>query len=171
MSHRLPPALRLRSFALLWTSSLASGFALQVVVVAIGWQVYNIHLNPLDLGLVGLAEFVPLLILALPAGQIADQFPRRTVVAIGLAFQVVIAALLVLITLSGARQLWPFLTVAVIAGIASALTNPAGRALTPTPPAVIATTPSRSNPPANTDARCNTVRSSSSSRSYDHCTA
>jgi MFS family permease len=123
--------LRLRSFALLWTSSLASGFALQMVVVAIGWQVYNIHLNPLDLGLVGLAEFLPLLILALPAGQIADRFPRRTVVAVGLAFQVVIAALLVLITLSGAHQLWPFLTVAVIAGMASALTNPAGRALTP----------------------------------------
>ena len=131
MSHRLPPALRLRSFALLWTSSLASGFALQMVVVAIGWQVYNIHLNPLDLGLVGLAEFLPLLILALPAGQIADRFPRRTVVAVGLGFQVVIAALLVLITLSGADQLWPFLTVAVIAGMASALTNPAGRALTP----------------------------------------
>ena len=131
MKHRLPPALRLRSFALLWTSSLASGFALQMVVVAIGWQVYNIHLNPLDLGLVGLAEFLPLLILALPAGQIADRFPRRTVVAIGLAFQVVIAALLVLITLAGANQLWPFLTVAVIAGMASALTNPAGRALTP----------------------------------------
>jgi len=129
--HRLPPALRLRNFALLWTSSLASGFALQMVVVAIGWQVYNIHLNPLDLGLVGLAEFLPLLILALPAGQIADRFPRRTVVAIGLAFQVVIAALLVLITLSGANELWPFLTVAVIAGMASALTNPAGRALTP----------------------------------------
>jgi MFS family permease len=129
--HRLPPALRLRNFALLWTSSLASGFALQMVVVAIGWQVYNIHLNPLDLGLVGLAEFLPLLILALPAGQIADRFPRRIVVAVGLAFQVVIAMLLVLITLSGADTLWPFLTVAVIAGMASALTNPAGRALTP----------------------------------------
>ena len=131
MSHRLPPALQLRSFALLWTSSLASGFALQMIVVAIGWQVYVIHKNPLDLGLVGLAEFLPLLVLALPAGQIADRFPRRLVVALGLVLQMLIAALLVLITLNGASALWPFLTVAVIAGMASALTNPAGRALTP----------------------------------------
>jgi MFS family permease len=127
----LPPALQLRSFALLWTSSLASGFALQMIVVAIGWQVYVIHKNPLDLGLVGLAEFLPLLILALPAGQIADRFPRRLVVALGLVLQMLIAALLVLITLNGASALWPFLTVAAIAGMASALTNPAGRALTP----------------------------------------
>jgi len=129
--HRLPPALRLRGFALLWTSSLANGLALQMIVVAIGWQVYAIHDDPLDLGLVGLAEFLPLLILALPAGQIADRFPRRIVVAVGLAFQVVIAALLVLITLSGAKELWPFLTIGLIAGMASALANPAGRALTP----------------------------------------
>jgi len=129
--HRLPPALRLRSFALLWTSSLASGFALQMIVVAIGWQVYAIHKDPLDLGLVGLAEFLPLLILALPAGQVADRFPRRTVVAVGLVLQGLIAALLVLITLNGANALWPFLTIGAIAGMASALTNPAGRALTP----------------------------------------
>jgi MFS family permease len=123
--------LRLRSFTLLWTSSLASGFALQMIVVAIGWQVYAIHKDPLDLGLVGLAEFLPLLILALPAGQIADRFPRRIVVAVGLVLQVLIAALLVIITLNGANALWPFLTVGAIAGMASALTNPAGRALTP----------------------------------------
>jgi MFS family permease len=102
-----------------------------MLVVAIGWQVYAIHNNPLDLGLVGLAEFLPLLILALPAGQIADRFPRRTVVALGLVLQGLIAALLVLITLNSANALWPFLTVGAIAGMASALTNPAGRAMTP----------------------------------------
>jgi MFS family permease len=123
--------MRVRSFAFLWTSSLASGFALQMLVVAIGVQVYLIHEDPLDLGLVGLAEFLPLLVFALPAGQIADRFSRRTVVAVGLVFQIVIATTLVLITLSGADELWPFLTVGAIAGTASALTNPAGRALTP----------------------------------------
>jgi predicted MFS family arabinose efflux permease len=123
--------LRLRSFAFLWTSSLASGFALQMLVVAIGVQVYLIRKDPLDLGLVGLAEFLPLPLLALPAGQLADRFSRRTVVAVGLVFQVVIATILVLITFSGASHLWPFLAVGAIAGTASALTNPAGRALTP----------------------------------------
>jgi len=129
--QRLPPALRERDFALLWTSSLGNGLALQMLVVAIGWQVYAIHRNPLDLGLVGLAEFLPLPILALPAGQLADRVQRRLVVAVGLAFQVGIAGMLVAITLSGAHDLWPFLVVAAVAGSASAVTNPAGRALTP----------------------------------------
>ena len=52
-----------------------------MLAVAIGWQVYAIHHNPLDLGLVGLMEFLPLPILALPAGQIADRLPRRAVTA------------------------------------------------------------------------------------------
>ena len=136
----MPPALRLRDFALLWTSSLTNGFALQMLVVAIGWQVYAIHRDPLDLGLVGLAEFVPLPILALPAGQLADRVERRLVVAAGLAIQVAIAALLAVITLAGAHKLWPFLAIAVAAGIASAVTNPAGRALTPeiVPPELLA---------------------------------
>jgi MFS family permease len=129
--HRLPPALRERDFALLWTSSLANGLALQMIVVAIGWQVYSIHRDPLDLGLVGLAEFLPLPILALPAGQLADRVERRLVVAVGLAFQVGIAVALVAITLEGAQELAPFLGIAVAAGVASAVTNPAGRALTP----------------------------------------
>jgi MFS family permease len=127
----LPPALRLRDFALLWTSSLANGLALQMLVVAIGWQVYSIHRNPLDLGFVGLAEFVPLPILALPAGQLADRVQRRLVVAAGLAVQVGIAAALAVVTLAGAHKLWPFLAIATAAGITSAVSNPAGRALTP----------------------------------------
>jgi MFS family permease len=129
--HRLPPALRLRDFALLWTSSLANGLALQMLVVAIGWQVYAIHRNPLDLGLVGLAEFLPLPLLALPAGQLADRAQRRLVVAVGLALQVGIAGMLVVVTLAGAHQLWPFLAIAAVAGSASAVSNPAGRSLTP----------------------------------------
>jgi len=121
----------MRDFALLWTSSLANGLALQMLVVEIGWQVYSIHRNPLDLGFVGLAEFVPLPILALPAGQLADRVQRRLVVAAGLAVQVGIAAALAVVTLAGAHQLWPFLAIATTAGIASGVTNPAGRALTP----------------------------------------
>ena len=46
---------------------------MQMAFVAIGWQVYSVRENPLDLGLVGLAEFLPLLLLALPAGNLADR--------------------------------------------------------------------------------------------------
>ena len=77
MRQRLPPALRVRGFAFLWTALLTNGFATQMIVVAIGWQVYTIRHRPLDLGLVGLAEFLPLPLLALPAGQLADRVSRR----------------------------------------------------------------------------------------------
>jgi MFS family permease len=120
-----------RAFALLWTSSLTNGLASQMIAVAIGWQVYSIHRNPLDLGLVGLAEFVPLPILALPAGQLADRISRRTVTAGSLVLDVGIVAILIAITLRGAHALWPFLTVGALAGIASAAGSPAARALTP----------------------------------------
>jgi len=92
--RRLPPALRLHEFALLWTAILTMRFADAMTAVAVGWQVYAIHRNPLDLGLVGLAEFLPLPLLALPAGQLSDRFPRRTVGAVAIALNALIVALL-----------------------------------------------------------------------------
>jgi len=102
-----------------------------MAAVAIGWQVYAVHRNPLDLGLVGLAEFVPLPLLALPAGQLADRVSRRTVTAASLLLTLVTVAVLLAITVSGIHALWPFLTVGAIAGVASAIGSPATRALTP----------------------------------------
>ncbi len=131
MRHRLPPALRLRGFALLWTALLANGFATQMIVVAIGWQVYAIRHNPLDLGLVGLAEFLPLPVLALPAGQLADRISRRVLAAVAGALQVGIAGVLLAITAIGPHAIWPFLGVGLLNGIASAIGTPATRALTP----------------------------------------
>jgi MFS family permease len=131
MRQRLPPSLRIRDFALLWSALLSNGLASQMLAVAIGWQVYSIHRNPLDLGLVGLMEFLPLPILALPAGQIADRLPRRAVTAGAFALNVAIAVLLLFVTLAGARTLWPFLAIAAVAGVANVVGNPALRALTP----------------------------------------
>jgi MFS family permease len=131
MKRRLPPALRIRDFALLWASLLSNGLASQMMAVAIGWQVYSIHRNPLDLGLVGLMEFLPLPLLALPAGQIADRLPRRAVTAGAFALNIAIALLLVFVTLAGAKSLWPFLSIAAVAGVANVVGIPALRALTP----------------------------------------
>src|SRR5437868_7227679 len=102
-----------------------------MIAVAIGWQVYAVHRNPLDLGLVGLAEFVPLPLLALPAGQLADRVSRRAITAASLVLDIGIAALLLIVTLHGASALWPFLTVGAMAGVASVVGNLATRALTP----------------------------------------
>ena len=127
----LPPALRHRDFRRLWGGLLASGFATQMVAVAVGWQVYAIHQSAFDLGLIGLAEFIPLPLLALPAGQMADRMPRVRLFAVSILAEAVIAGMLLLVTIEGARELWPFLTLAALAGAIQAFGQPAGRSLTP----------------------------------------
>jgi MFS family permease len=131
MRRRLPPVLQQRDYALLWVALLVMAAATQMTAVAVGWQVYAIHRNPFDLGLIGLAEFMPLPLLALPAGHVADRFPRRFVFAISLVVEITVTALLLVVSLAGARQLWPFLALAAATGVAGALGAPAGRAIPP----------------------------------------
>src|SRR6478752_8860103 len=97
-----PPALRHPDFRRLWTSILCSGIAMQMAQVAIGWQVYSIRHNAFDLGLIGLAEFAPVPLLALPAGQLADRLPRITVVIVWGFADAAVTALLLLVTIHGA---------------------------------------------------------------------
>jgi MFS family permease len=104
---------------------------MQMATVAIGWQVYSVRENPLDLGLVGLAEFLPLLLFALPAGHVADRFPRRRIYAGMIGADVVVLLALLGVTRSGADEVWPFFALAFLTGCGSAFGAPAGRALTP----------------------------------------
>jgi MFS family permease len=129
--QRLPPALQLRDFAFLWSAILCMRFAENMIAVAVGWQVYAIHKNPLDLGLVGLFEFAPLPILALPAGHLADRIPRRLQASISLGVLVAVAMGLVLVSTNGATKTWPFFLLAAASGCASAIGWPAFGALTP----------------------------------------
>ena len=131
LRRRLPSVLRRREFALFWVALLTMSLATQMVAVAVGWQVYAIHRSPLDLGLIGLAEFVPLPLLALPAGQLADRFSRRLVFAVSIVVSVGVTSLLLVVTLAGAHTLWPFLALAGASGAGSALGMPAARALPP----------------------------------------
>jgi MFS family permease len=126
---RLPPALQRRDYGLLWVVILVTGIGGQMVAVAVGWQVYSIRRSAFDLGLIGLMEFLPLPLLALPAGHIADRVPRRRVLALSLALEIAVAGLLVGVSLAGASKLWPFLVLAALAGVAAAIGMPAGRAL------------------------------------------
>lgn len=130
----MPPGdspLRHRDFVLFLGVMLATGFAIEMSFVAIGWQVYAVHSDPLDLGLVGLAMFIPLPLLALPAGHLADRFPRRTLLAIATVVDVAIMLGLLAVTRSGANETWPFFLLAFGTGVASAIGAPASRALTP----------------------------------------
>ncbi len=120
-----------RDFALYVVATVATAFAIEMSFVAIGWQVYAIHRDPLDLGLVGLAMFVPLPLLALPAGHLADRYPRRTVLALSIGLDAAVAVGLLAVTRAGADETWPFFVLAFATGVASALGAPAGRAMTP----------------------------------------
>ena len=102
-----------------------------MALVAIGWQVYDVRENPLDLALIGLAEFLPLLLLALPAGQLADRVPRRRLLALMVVLDIVFLAGLLGVTIAGADRVWPFFVLAFLFGVSSALGAPAGRALIP----------------------------------------
>jgi predicted MFS family arabinose efflux permease len=123
--------LRHRDFALYVGATVATAFAIEMSFVAIGWQVYAIHSDPLDLGLVGLAMFLPLPLLALPAGHLSDRYPRRTVLALSLGLDALVAIGLLAVTRAGAGETWPFFALAFVTGVASAIGAPAGRAMTP----------------------------------------
>ncbi len=132
MRRRLPPVLRERDYTRLLGASIAYGFGREMVFVAVGWQVYAISRNPFHLGLVGLAEFLPLMLFALPAGAISDRFSRKLVYIASLVVDAAITGLLLLVSLSGAGSLWPFLALSFASGTSAALGNPAIRAMWPT---------------------------------------
>jgi MFS family permease len=124
-------AFRHRDFAVYLVAAVAESFGLSMALVAIGWQVYDVRENPLDLALVGLAEFLPLLLLALPAGQLADRLPRRRLLALMAILDIVFLTGLLGVTIAGADRVWPFFVLAFLFGVSSALGAPAGRALIP----------------------------------------
>jgi MFS family permease len=126
------PALRVRDYRLWWLAIMAMGIGMQMLEVAIGWEVYAQHNSPLDLGWIGLAEFLPMFVLALPAGNLADRVPRKLVFGGALLLGVLIGAGLAIVSASGTRSVLPYLILATSAGVMTALGNPAARAMPPT---------------------------------------
>jgi MFS family permease len=77
---RRAPLRRHRPFALYWVARVSGTFALQMQAVAVAWQMYDLTRNPLDLGLVGLTQFIPAVLLVLIAGHVADRLDRSKIV-------------------------------------------------------------------------------------------
>ncbi len=109
----------------------SAGFAVQIMSVAVGWQVYDLTRNPLDLGFVGLAQFLPALLLVLVTGLIADKFNRRLIMGLCLLVEVACAFGLLVFTLSDFRHVWPIFVILAGFGVARAFMNPAADALAP----------------------------------------
>jgi len=128
----LGPALRVRDFRLWWLAQLGMGIGLQMLEVAIGWEVYAQHRSALDLGWIGLAEFIPMFVLALPAGQLADRLPRRLVFSAALLVGAAVGLGLAILSSSGDTSVVPYLALAAGSGATMALGNPAARSMAPT---------------------------------------
>jgi MFS family permease len=105
--------------------------ALQMILVALGWQIYALTDSAWDLGLVGLLQFLPALVLAIPAGHIADRVDRRRVMAGAIAIQVAVTAVLAWGSFEGWVQRDLILGLAVAIGVSRALNMPAQQALIP----------------------------------------
>ena len=105
--------------------------ATEMQAVAIGWQVYEITKRPLDLGLVGLAQFLPGILLFLVSGYTADRFDRRRVLTMGYAGFAVCSVLLLATTIRGGHTVYPIYIVSVLVGIVRSFNAPASRAILP----------------------------------------
>jgi MFS family permease len=124
-------ALRYPNFARFLTARFLSTLAVQMQSVAVGWQIYDITGNVRDLGLIGLAQFLPFVALVLPAGQMADRFDRRRILALCYTIEVACALLLLAFTLLEMRSAWPVFAVMVLFGSMRAFSMPTQQAITP----------------------------------------
>ena len=102
--------------------------AYQIEALAVGWQVYEIRKNPLDLGWVGLAQFIPMLTLSLLGGQIADRFERKKILSIAYLIWAATVAAMAVATATGAINLTLFLVLLFAQGTIRAFSNPAAHA-------------------------------------------
>jgi len=127
------------AFVAFWFARIASSFGFQMLSVAVGWQIYSITGRAFDLGLIGLVQFIPSVLLALPAGHVADQFDRRRIVLIGQIVEWVAIAVLAALTLSHGIHEVGVLALVLVIGVAKAFEFPALQSMLPAlvPPAIL----------------------------------
>ena len=126
-------ALRVPDFRRLLLSYGALTVAREAQIVVVGWQIYELTRDPLSLGLIGLAEALPFIAVALYAGHLADRMPRRTIAIAG-AFAVLCSAVaLLLLTMTpgaiSATRVWPVYVVIALSATARSFMRPAVFAL------------------------------------------
>ncbi len=119
------------SFVLFQTARFCIVLATEMQSVAVGWQVYEITKRPLDLGLVGLAQFLPGILLFLVSGHVADRYDRRKLILgcyVGFAL---CCGLLLLTAVRDVRSVAYIFAVLVLLGVVRSFTGPVSRALLP----------------------------------------
>ena len=105
--------------------------AVQMQTVAVGWQVYAATSDPLDLGLIGLSQFLPFILLILPAGHAADHYDRRKILTGCYFLNMISAICLLAFALLGVHAAGPVFAVMTLFGVTRAFAMPAAQALVP----------------------------------------
>jgi MFS family permease len=103
----------------------------EMISVAVGWQIYNLTHRPLDLGLVGLAQFAPGVLLFLVAGHTADRHSRQTILRICYAGFALCAIVLLALAFRGLASVWPIYAVLLANGAVRAFNGPASQSFLP----------------------------------------
>ena len=124
-------ALRYRDFAVFAAARLFTTLSWQILGAAVGWQMWQLTHDPLSLAFVGLVQFLPFILLVLPAGQIADRVDRRLVLIGAYTVEASCSALLLWFSLSGVKAVWPVLVAMTLFGCGRAFWMPTGQAITP----------------------------------------
>jgi len=121
-----------------WLSRVAATLGVQIQSVALGWQVYavaretmNVAQSAFFVGMIGLAAFIPVFLLALPAGEAADRYDRKTILRLCYAAEITTALVLVAASVFGFASLTLLLVLSAAFGASRAFMGPAGTALGP----------------------------------------
>jgi MFS family permease len=120
-----------RAFAYYWIGRIVSILSFQMLMVAIGWQLYTITGSALDLGLIGLAQFVPMLVLTLVVGHVADRYDYRHILLACQSVEAIAAAFLATGSLMGWLDPWAIYAVTALVGAARAFEIPTMVAIIP----------------------------------------
>ena len=122
-------AFRHSAFLRFWSARFLATFSTQIVSVAVGWQIYDLTRDPFDLGLVGIIQFLPALLLVLVTGAASDRFGRRLIMGLSTGIEALCALALLFFTLRGLTGVGTIFAVLAVFGVARAFLGPAAASL------------------------------------------
>lgn len=123
--------LKNKSLRMLMVARVSTNFAYQMLTVAIGWQMYSLTKSAFYLGLVGLVQFLPMLLLSLFVGHISDQYDRRKIITLSQIIQSVFILILAFESFNGWITKERFLLIIFFIAVAHSFEGPPMQALLP----------------------------------------
>jgi MFS family permease len=126
--HRLA-AFSHKAFLRYWLARFWATFAVQIIAVAVSWQIYDLTRDPLDLGILGMVQFLPMLLLVFVTGTVADRYGHRQVMMVAVAVEVLCAVALLIFVWRGLNGPLPVFIALTVLAVARAFFGPASQSL------------------------------------------